>query len=68
MAKHTATNIKFDMDVVEPFKHDAFDTLQNMFDDVYNTLTEKYGSVVRKQKFQSVWNFPKRTVMNFQFK
>ena len=36
MAKHTATNIKFDVDVVEPFKHDAFDTLQNMFDDVYN--------------------------------
>ena len=59
MAKHTATNIKFDMDVVEPFKHDAFDTLQNMFDDVYNTLTEKYGSVVRKQKGSSGVEFPK---------
>ena len=59
MAKHTATNIKFDMDVVEPFKHDAFDTLQNMFDDVYNTLTEKYGSVVRKQKVSIVLEFPK---------
>ena len=59
MAKHTATNIKFDMDVVEPFKHDAFDTLQNMFDDVYNTLTEKYGSVVRKQKVSIGLEFPK---------
>ena len=59
MAKHTATNIKFDMDVVEPFKHDAFDTLQNMFDDVYNILTEKYGSVVRKQKVSIGLEFPK---------
>ena len=46
MAKHTATNIKFDMDVVEPFKHNAFDTLQNMFDDVYNTL----GMLVNQSK------------------
>lgn len=59
MAKHTATNIKFDMDVVEPFKHDAFDTLQNMFDDVYHTLTKKYGSVVRKQKVSIGLEFPK---------
>ena len=59
IAKHTATNIKFDMDVVEPFKHDAFDTLQNMFDDVYNILTEKYGSVVRKQKVSIGLEFPK---------
>ena len=27
-AKHTATNVKFDLDLVEPFKHSAFDTLQ----------------------------------------
>lgn len=59
IAKHTATNIKFDMDVVEPFKHDAFDTLQNMFDDVYDTLTEKYGNVVRKQKVSIGLEFPK---------
>lgn len=59
-AKHTATNIKFDMDVVEPFKRSAFDTLQNMFDDVYDTLEEKYGSnVVRKQKVSVGLEFPK---------
>lgn len=42
MAKHTATNVKFDMDFVEPFKHSAFDTLQKMFDDVYNFLHKEY--------------------------
>ncbi len=56
MAKHTATNIKFDMDFVEPFKHSAFDTLQNMFDDVFNFLHKEYkedndlAEEVRKQK------------------
>lgn len=59
IAKHTATNVKFDMDVVEPFKHDSFDTLQNMFDDVYSTLAEKYGDVVRKQKVSIGLEFPK---------
>lgn len=60
IAKNTATNIKFDMDVVEPFKHNAFDTLQAMFDDVYDTLVEKYGSnVVRKQKVSVGLEFPK---------
>lgn len=58
-AKHTATNIKFDRDVVEPFKHNAFDTLQAMFDDVYSTLEEKYGNVVRKQKVSIGLEFPK---------
>lgn len=60
IAKHTATNIKFDMDVVEPFKRNAFDTLQAMFDDVYDTLAEEYGSnVVRKQKVSVGLEFPK---------
>lgn len=58
-AKYTATNIKFDMDVVEPFKHDAFDTLSNMFNDVYNALVSKYGNVVRKQKVSIGLEFPK---------
>lgn len=59
-AKHTATNIKFDMDVVEPFKHDSFDTLQEMFDDVYSVLVDKYGSdIVRKQKVSVGLEFPK---------
>jgi len=53
IAKHTATNIKFDMDVVIPFKHDAFDTLQDMYNDVYDKLYDKYkdeAEEVRKQK------------------
>lgn len=53
MAKHTATNIKFDMDVVLPFKHDSFDTLQAMYEGVYNDLYENYkdeAEYVRKQK------------------
>jgi len=51
-AKHTATNIKFDLDMVVPFKKARFSTLQEMFDDVYRFLNEKYGSVasIRKQK------------------
>ena len=40
MAKHTATNIKFDMDIVVPFKHDAFDTLADMYDDVFSAIYE----------------------------
>lgn len=43
MAKHTATNIKFDMDVVIPFKHSAFATLEEMFDALYDFLNEMYG-------------------------
>ena len=51
-AKHTATNIKFDMDLVVPFKRDAFDTLQEMYDDVFAFLADKYKTEqnVRKQK------------------
>lgn len=51
-AKHTATNIKFDMDIVVPFKRDSFDTIQNMFDDIHAFLSEKYSDeeAVRKQK------------------
>lgn len=52
--KHTAVNIKFDLDVVVPFERNSFDTIKNMFEDVYNFLNEKYQmtglAVVRKQK------------------
>ncbi len=41
-AKHTAINIKFDLDIVTPFKRNSFATLEEMFDDVYNFLNEKY--------------------------
>lgn len=52
-AKHTATNVKFDLDLVEPFKHNAFKTLQEMFDSVYDFLAEEYKDTnvtIRKQK------------------
>lgn len=52
-AKHTAINVKFDLDLVEPFKHSSFDTLQEMFDDVYDYLADAYkdeNAEVRKQK------------------
>lgn len=60
-AKHTATNVKFDLDLVEPFKHNAFGTLQEMFDNVYNFLTEEYkntGVTIRKQKVSIGVSFP----------
>lgn len=61
MAKHTATNIKFDIDVVEPFKHSSFATLETMFNDVYNFLNGEYGeqATVRKQKVSIGIEFPK---------
>lgn len=50
--KHTAINIKFDLDIVVPFKKNSFSTLQKMFDDVFDFLEEKYKdtATVRKQK------------------
>jgi hypothetical protein len=50
--KHTAINIKFDLDLVIPFKRNSFDTLEKMFDDVYDFLYEKYKdeATVKKQK------------------
>lgn len=60
MAKHTATNIKFDMDVVIPFKHSAFATLEEMFDALYDFLNEMYGqeATVRKQKVSIGIEYP----------
>ncbi|ATA94866.1 MULTISPECIES: nucleotidyltransferase [Capnocytophaga] len=54
-AKNTAINIKFDFDLVSPFKRNAFGsngTLKDMYDDVYNFLYEEYKNEaeVRKQK------------------
>jgi hypothetical protein len=50
--KHTAINIKFDLDVVAPFKRNSFETLEKMFDDVYEFLHEKYKdeATIKKQK------------------
>ena len=51
-AKNTAVNKKFDFDLMAPFKRDAFDTLEKMFNDVYDFLNEKYKgeAFVKKQK------------------
>ena len=50
-AKHTAINIKFDLDTIVPFKKNSFDTLEKMFDDVFEFLSKEYDDVatVRKQ-------------------
>ena len=50
-AKHTAINKKFDLDLVIPFKKNSFDTLEKMFDDIYDFLYEKYSdeATIRKQ-------------------
>lgn len=60
-AKHTAINVKFDLDLVEPFKYNAFGTLQEMFDSVYDFLAEEYkntGVTIRKQKVSIGVSFP----------
>lgn len=53
-AKHTAINKKFDLDLVIPFKRNSFDTIETMFQDVFDFLNEKYAVTgkahVRKQK------------------
>lgn len=51
-AKHTAINIKFDLDIIVPFKRNSFLTLEEMFENVYNFLEETYSDVatIRKQK------------------
>lgn len=51
-AKHTAINIKFDLDIVTPFKRNFFTKLEEMFDDVYNFLNGKYkddAEVIRQK-------------------
>ena len=41
-AKHTAINIKFDIDICQPFKNDSFNTLVEMADAVYDYFNEEY--------------------------
>lgn len=52
--KHTAINIKFDLDLVAPYKRDSFNTIEDMFNDVYDFLYKEYHetglATVRKQK------------------
>ncbi|AEC17073.1 DNA polymerase, beta-like region [Gallibacterium anatis UMN179] len=48
--KCTAINTKFDLDLVVPFKHNAFATLEAMFEDVFEKLTEKYQNETSVKK------------------
>jgi len=41
-AKHTAINVKFDIDVCQPFLRDSFETLEEMADDVYDYFMNEY--------------------------
>ncbi len=51
-AKRTAINTKFDLDLVVPFKRNSFNTLEELFDDVFDFLIDEYSDIatVRKQK------------------
>ncbi|MCD8739702.1 nucleotidyltransferase [Mucilaginibacter roseus] len=51
-AKNTAVNKKFDFDLMAPFKRNAFSTLKEMYESVYDFLNEKYQGTayVRRQK------------------
>ena len=41
-AKHDAINTKFDLDVCQPFKRNAFDTLDEMADAVFDFFNEEF--------------------------
>lgn len=51
-AKSTHINTKFDLDIVAPFKKKSFDSIEIMYNAVFDFLYEKYKDVaeVRKQK------------------
>lgn len=41
-AKHTAVNIKFDVDICQPFTRNSFATLEAMADDIYDFFLNTY--------------------------
>ncbi len=41
-AKHDAVNIKFDLDICQPFKRNSFETLEDMADAVFNYFNDEY--------------------------
>lgn len=51
-AKHTAINLKFDFDLMAPFKRNAFNTLKEMYEAIYDFLNEEFKEEahIRKQK------------------
>ncbi|MAP53889.1 MAG: nucleotidyltransferase [Altibacter sp.] len=52
--KRTAINTKFDLDVVVPFKKDSFETLEKMYDSLYDFLYEEYQDVTEEIRKQTV--------------
>jgi hypothetical protein len=55
-AKHDAINVKFDLDICQPFKRNAFSTLEDMYNAVYDYFNNEYEDEemsqyqVRKQR------------------
>jgi len=51
-AKNTAINTKYDFDLVVPFKRDSFNTLKEMYDDLFEALNEEFKdtATIREQK------------------
>jgi hypothetical protein len=49
-SKRTAINSKFDCDIVLPFKKDSYNTLKEMYYDVYERICRKFGNIARVQK------------------
>lgn len=41
-AKHDAINIKYDLDLCQPFKRGSFETLEEMADEVFNFFNEEF--------------------------
>lgn len=41
-AKHDAVNIKFDLDICQPFKRDSFDTLEKMADAIFDYFNNEF--------------------------
>ena len=41
-AKHTAINLKFDIDICQPFHRDSFESLEEMADNIYKYFLNEY--------------------------
>lgn len=41
-AKHDAINIRYDLDICQPFKRNSFETLEDMADAVFNYFNDEY--------------------------
>lgn len=48
--KKTANKSKFDLDFILPFQRDSYSTLREMYDDVFNTIGEKFKGIAYVSK------------------